>query len=246
MKLAVKIPYRGWLLGAFLVLLPLSCINAASPPDLVLQHTLTVLVLVLLIVTGVRHPLRNLSYTLLFAYLLLHLVGARHLYSFVPYDDWAEQLVGVRIADLFGSRRNHYDRFVHLCFGLLLVYPAHDVVVRLMKIQGAWSIVLAVWLIIVFSTMYELLEWVVAMVMSPGATERYNGQQGDMWDAHRDTALAIGGAMFTALLMALGGWWRSDRHRRPALRPATPQVRHRLQAQRSGVMTRRHHPSFDL
>ena len=52
-------------------------------------------------------------------------------------------------------------------------------------------VTIAVWLIIVFSTMYELVEWVVAMVMSPGATERYNGQQGDIWDAHRDTALAI-------------------------------------------------------
>ena len=210
MNLTLNIPYRGWLLGIFIILLPLSCINAAPPPDLLLQHTPTVVLLVVLIATGIRHPLSNLSYTLLFLYLLLHLVGARHLYSFVPYDDWTEQLFGVRLADLLGFRRNHYDRLVHLCFGLLLLFPAREVVVRLMKIRGAWSLVVAVWLIIVFSTVYELLEWVVAIVMSPDATERYNGQQGDVWDAHRDTALAMGGAVFSALLLALVNLLRSN------------------------------------
>jgi putative membrane protein len=213
-RLATNIPYRGWLLGVFLVLLPLSCINAASPPDLVLQHTPTVLLIAVLIGTGIRHPLSNLSYTLCFVYLLLHLVGARHLYSFVPYDNWTEQLLGVRLADMFGFQRNHYDRLVHLCFGLLLMYPAHEVVVRLMKIGGGWSLVVAAWLIIVFSTVYELLEWMVAMVMEPGATERYNGQQGDMWDAHRDTALAMGGAVFSASLLGLVKWSRATRDHR--------------------------------
>ncbi len=46
MNLAAKVPYRVWLLGGFLVLGPLSCINAASPPDLLLQHTPTVVLLV--------------------------------------------------------------------------------------------------------------------------------------------------------------------------------------------------------
>ncbi len=209
MNLTANIPYRAWLLGIFLVLLPLSCINAASNIDLLLQHTLTVVVLGILIATGIRHPLSNLSYTLLFLYLLLHLIGARHLYSYVPYDDWTEQLFGVRIADIFGFRRNHYDRLVHLCFGLLLLGPAREVVVRLMKIRGGWSLVIAVWLLIVIGTVYELLEWVVAMVMEPDATERYNGQQGDMWDAHRDTALAMGGAVFSALFLALVSWLRA-------------------------------------
>ena len=205
MNTTTNIPYRVWLLGAFLVLLPLSCINAASMPDLLLQHAPTVVLLVLLIATGVRHPLSNLSYTMFFGFLLLHLVGARHLYSFVPYDNWTEQLCGGRLGDTFGFRRNHYDRLVHTCFGLLLFYPAHEIIVRLMKIRGAWSLVIAVWLIVVFGTMYELLEWVVAMEMSPDATERYNGQQGDMWDAHKDMALATGGAVFSALLLAFFG-----------------------------------------
>ena len=167
---------------------------------------------------GQLHPLSNLSYTLLFLYLLLHLVGVRHLYSSVPYDDWTDQLFGVRVTDIFGFQRNHYDRLVHLCFGLLLLGPAREVVVRLMKIRGGWSLVIAVWLLIVIGTVYELLEWVVAMVMEPDATERYNGQQGDMWDTHRDMALAMGGAVFSAVFLALISWLRGQRVHRTSAR----------------------------
>ena len=218
MNLTANIPYRAWLLGIFLVLLPLSCINAASNINLLLQHTPTVVVLGILIATGIRHPLSNLSYTLLFLYLLLHLVGVRYLYSSVPYDDWTEQLFGVRVADIFGFQRNHYDRLVHLCFGLLLLGPAREVVVRLMKIRGGWSLVIAVWLLIGSGTVYELLEWVVAMVTEPDATERYNGQQGDMWDTHRDMALAMGGAVFSAVFLALISWLRGQRVHRTSAR----------------------------
>lgn len=210
MKTILTLPYRVWLLGAFLVLLPLSCINAASPIDLILQHTLTVALLVVLFATGVRHPLRNSSYTMFFVFLLLHLVGARHLYSFVPYDDWIEQAFGVRLANAFGFERNHYDRLVHLCFGLLLVVPAREFVGRVMNLHGVWQLVIAVWMIIVLSTVYEFLEWGVAVAMSPDAAEKYNGQQGDVWDAHKDMALATLGAVFTAILLPVVSSARED------------------------------------
>lgn len=34
-----------------------------------------------------------------------------------------------------------------------------------------------------------------AIGLSPEDAENYNGQQGDMWDAHKDMALALIGAM---------------------------------------------------
>jgi putative membrane protein len=46
------------------------------------------------------------------------------------------------------------------------------------------------------SAAYELLEWVVA----PDVAEAYNGQQGDMWDAHADMAIAALGALVTSLV----------------------------------------------
>lgn len=52
------------------------------------------------------------------------------------------------------------------------------------------------------SLVYEWIEWALAMTMSPEQAEAYNGQQGDMWDAHKDMFLAfLGGIinLFTRL-----------------------------------------------
>jgi putative membrane protein len=45
------------------------------------------------------------------------------------------------------------------------------------------------------SVFYELIEWAIAIGLSPEEAENYNGQQGDMWDAHKDMLLATIGAI---------------------------------------------------
>ena len=50
---------------------------------------------------------------------LLHIIGARYVYSNVPYKEWSVSL-GLVGADFFQDPRNHYDRFVHFSFGVLL------------------------------------------------------------------------------------------------------------------------------
>ena len=201
--LLARLRYRHWLLAIMVILLPASCIDAASMTQIFLQHTLTVLLLAALIVTGIRHPLDNTSYTLLFIYLLLHLLGAHYLYSGVPYDDWAARLLGFRLSDALGWQRNHYDRLVHLCFGLLLFHPAREATGRLMKLDRGWSAFVAVLVIISFSAVYEHMEWVVSLVFAPETADSYNGQQGDIWDAQKDSALAMAGAIFSAVLEVL-------------------------------------------
>lgn len=61
-------------------------------------------------------PSLNDSYCLV-VFLWLHILGARYIYSFVPYDDWSRSVLGSGISEWFGWERNHYDRLVHLCFG---------------------------------------------------------------------------------------------------------------------------------
>ena len=53
----------------------------------------------------------------------LHVVGARWIYSNVPYDAWCAAALGGKPLDWFNWQRNHYDRFVHLAFGALMVLP---------------------------------------------------------------------------------------------------------------------------
>ena len=45
------------------------------------------------------------------------------------------------------------------------------------------------------SLWYEWFELAVAMTMSGKDTEAYNGQQGDMWDAHKDILMATLGSL---------------------------------------------------
>ena len=117
----------------------------------------------------------------------LHTIAARWIYSFVPYDDWTDALFGVRLSEAFSWDRNHFDRLVHFAYGVCLTAILRQ------KWWRSLEIVLAT------SAAYELLEWAIAMTLGAEMAEAYNGQQGDMWDAHADMALAALGALITSL-----------------------------------------------
>lgn len=124
-------------------------------------------------------------------FLTLHTIAARWLYSSVPYDDWTGALFGFRLSDVFGWQRNHFDRLVHFAYGLCLALALR------LKPLRALEFVLAT------SAVYELFEWGVAAVMAPGMAESYNGQQGDLWDPHKDMALAALGALVAVVVQTV-------------------------------------------
>jgi putative membrane protein len=193
-------PINRALLVTFVALWAVSCIAVPYPKYFWLQHVPTVLVMVALIAAQNRFSISRWSYGLILAFMLLHVVGARYLYSHVPYDQWSEWLVGFRITDRFGFTRNHYDRLVHFFFGLLLVIPTWRGARRIAGTGFWWSAVFAFSIILAAGALYEVFEWLVAITMAPDWAESYNGQQGDVWDAQRDMALATLGA-----LLGLGG-----------------------------------------
>jgi putative membrane protein len=131
-------------------------------------------------------------------------IGARYLYSFVPYDDWSEQLLGGRIGDYFGFERNHYDRFVHFAFGLLFVLPLWEFSENRLRLRAIWLAIAAMCIVLAAGAIYEIAEWAVAMAFAPDWAEAYNGQQGDIWDAQKDMALAWAGSMVAVALLAMG------------------------------------------
>ncbi len=188
-----------------LVLLGVSVITTnTSPTDSVMHHIPTVIGIFALALLDHRWRLSNLSHTLIFCFLLLHVLGAHFLYSHVPYDDVAQSLFGTSLTELFGWKRNHYDRLVHLSFGVFLYLPLLEFIRRaLPRVAWWWPPAVTVMAISFIGHAYELIEWLVAIMMSPETAENYNGQQGDTWDAHKDTALALCGALFAAGLVAL-------------------------------------------
>lgn len=138
-----------------------------------------------------RHPFSTLSYALIVVFLALHTYGAHYTYSEAP--------AGVWLATAFGFERNHFDRVVHAAFGLLLAYPVREHLgerLRLGDRLTRWFTFLG---LATASLAYELIEWLVAAVVSPEAAFAFLGTQGDVFDAQKDSAAALAGAALVLL-----------------------------------------------
>ncbi|MFC1589393.1 DUF2238 domain-containing protein [Pseudomonadota bacterium] len=189
----------AWLVVLWLV----TAIDPLYPRDWFLENLLVFLFAILLIVTYRRFQFSNLSYALFAVFLSMHLVGAHYTYTETPFGFW--------IQDWFNFERNHYDRLVHFSFGLLIVYPFRELLIRKSGIKGSWSYSLAVAIVLSFSALYESVEGVVAMIVEPDLGNAYLGTQGDEWDAQKDTFLAFAGSV---IAMALT--WLSSRRAAPS------------------------------
>ena len=171
--------------------------------DWVLENVLVVLAIGALFATWRKWPLSRISYTLVFLFLCVHEVGAHYTYSEVPYDAWWRSLTGRSLNELFGWERNHFDRLVHFLYGFLLVYPLREIFLRIADVRGFWANFLPLDFTMSTSMIYELVEWAAAEFFGGELGAAYLGTQGDIWDAHKDMALASLGAMLAMTLTAL-------------------------------------------
>lgn len=175
----------------------ITCINPIYPHEQLLQHIGTVLLFIPLITDVFKKAMPISAFVGLVCFTILHVIGARYIYSYVPYKEFAVS-VGIVDSGFFQDPRNHYDRLVHFSFGVLL-FPYLVFVCKKCFKQQRFITVFMAWLMIQTGSMiYELFEWLLTIVVSSDAADSYNGQQGDMWDAQKDMALALLGS--TAML----------------------------------------------
>jgi putative membrane protein len=211
MRLLPQDHFQRILFLLFICLLVASCVAPPYPDYLLMQHAPTVLAALLLPWFANRFPMSGLSFASIVAFLSLHTIGARYLYSYVPYDAWAERLLGMNITETFGFQRNHYDRLVHFSYGLLMVVPIREFERRHLGLSAALASVLAVECILATSAAYELVEWGVSIVFAPDWAGQFLGQQGDVFDAQRDMALATAGAILSIGGLAIVQWRREPK-----------------------------------
>ncbi len=184
-----------WLAGLGVACL-IASINPLEMPSYLLHQLGTVLGVILLLFLAYRGYISRGGFALAIIFLLVHVLGAHYLYSFVPYNEWSKQWLHVDLNAQFGWTRNMYDRLVHLSYGLLLYKLIYDAFsVWLPNARRGQLALLVIQFVMASSVFYELIEWVIAIDMAPTEAEKYNGQQGDMWDAHKDMAIATLGAM---------------------------------------------------
>lgn len=158
----------------------------------IIENILTFLLIGGLIISYRKFKFSDLSYTLIFIYILLHIYGATYTYAENPLGYW--------LKDVLHLERNHYDRIVHFSFGFMLTYPMRDY----FRNWFDWPVwvcwVLPIEITMSFSGIYEIIEWLVADVFFAAQGDAYLGTQGDVWDAQKDMGLAVSGAILIMLI----------------------------------------------
>lgn len=165
------------------------------PVEQALHSSLTVVGLIWLVLHDRRWRMRNADFIAICGFIAAHCIAARWLYSNVPYDAWLRAATGWSPQAAFGWERNHFDRLIHLLFGLCFAPMLAAHARQRWTLSVAQGFALAVLAIMAASLVYEWLEWAIALLLSPSQAEAYNGQQGDVWDAHMDMLLATLGAL---------------------------------------------------
>lgn len=138
--------------------------------------------------------LTNLLYVLIAVHALILTVGAHYTYAHVPLFDM--------IRDMLGTARNSYDGVGHFAQGFIPAIAAREILLRKSGIHSGFLLALIVVLACLgISAVYEIIEWVAAVMMGQGA-EEFLGTQGDMWDTQKDMALAGVGALCAVLFLS--------------------------------------------
>jgi putative membrane protein len=125
-------------------------------------------------------------------HMLVLIVGGHYTYALVPVGEWAREV--------FGFTRNHYDRLGHFAQGFVPAVLFREVMIRNHVIaRRGWREFLTVCFCMAVSAVYELFEWMTALI-SAQASEAFLGTQGDEWDTQEDMFACLIGA-FTAVLV---------------------------------------------
>jgi putative membrane protein len=183
---ALAVVYTAWWV--------LMAIDPLDRADWAVENVLVLFGAALLGFTYKSFPLSRISYTCIFVFMMLHALGAHYTYAKVPYQEWFP---------VFEGGRNHFDRLVHFAYGLLLAYPIREMFLRIGNVRGFWGYFLPLDLTMSTSMLYELIEWAAAEVLGGDLGAAYLGTQGDVWDAHKDMALASLGALIAMVATAL-------------------------------------------
>jgi putative membrane protein len=195
---------EGWLLaGVVVAALVVTGVPARSLGTWLLEVVWVLIGLPLVVALHKRFPLTRLLTWLLVLHALVLCYGGQYTYAETPLGEWAQEL--------FGTRRNNYDRFAHVVQGFVPAVAVREVLLRRTPLRpGGWTGFLTVCVCLTISACFEFVEWFSALTLGSGADD-FLGTQGDQWDTQWDMFLCLCGAVVSLLV------WRRihDRQLRP-------------------------------
>jgi putative membrane protein len=193
MKDLIKKNYLKILLGIFLIFWIILAINPVSRSVWAAENILVVIFIILLITTHKKFRFTNLSYTLFFIFLIVHVVGSYYTYT--------GNLLFEYFKDILGLERNPYDRFVHFLFGALFFIPFYEIIFEKFKAKKSLAFLNAFFVIGSLIAIFEVFEWLLVEILSTEVGNIYLAMNGDVWDTQKDMFLGMLGAVFTWILM---------------------------------------------
>jgi len=191
--------YPAVLLLAFSAIWAALAIAPSYRQDWLLENVLVFVAVPLLVATSRTLRFSNRAYTCIFVFFVLHEIGAHYTYSEVPWREWLH-MEGAGTGPGPAAGRNHYDRLVHFCYGLLMFPAVWELFAARASPQRIWRYVMPVTFLMAHSVVYELIEWGAAEIFGGDLGVAYLGTQGDEWDAQKDIGMATVGILAGLLL----------------------------------------------
>jgi Predicted membrane protein (DUF2238) len=95
------------------------------------------------------------------------------------------------VREFFGWQRNNYDKVGHFSQGFVPAIIAREILIRNDVVSSrGWLNFFVISVCLAFSALYELFEWIVAILASDSA-ENFLATQGYAWDTQSDMAMAL-------------------------------------------------------
>jgi len=99
-----------------------------------------------------------------------------------------------------------FDRLVHFAFGCLSLPPILELGARYWSLPRRMALAFALLFVLAIGGLYEIFEWSLTLMLAPDDAGAYNGEQGDMFDAQKDMALAGLGALLAVPFVSQAAW----------------------------------------
>lgn len=181
-------------LAVFFVVLLWSAINPKDELTWALEVAPALIGFGLLAITWNRFRLTPLLYFLILLHSIVLMVGGHYTYAEVPLFD--------AIKPIFGFERNNYDKIGHIMQGFMPAMLSREIILRNNIVNGrGWMNFFILSICLGISALYELIEWLVAII-SGASADAFLATQGFVWDTQTDMAFALLGAIAALLLLS--------------------------------------------
>lgn len=152
-----------------------------------------ILGLLILIFTFKKFQFTKLTYSLILIHCLILFIGGHYTYAEVPVFEY--------LKDALHQTRNNYDKVGHFAQGFVPAAIVHELFIRKNVVKESWLKFLTIATCITISSLYEFLEWFVAIASGQSA-ESFLGTQGYVWDTQSDMLYATIGAITFLIVLS--------------------------------------------